>query len=45
MKKLLAALILMMSVTSWASDFEDGLAAFNAGDYSRAEPLLRGSYN
>ncbi len=41
MKRLLAALVLVMSATSWAGDFENGLAAFNEGDYSKAELLLQ----
>ena len=41
MKKLFAALVLVMSATSWAGDFENGLAAFNEGDYSKAGLLLQ----
>jgi len=40
MKQIFAVLILMMSATVWAGDFEDGMAAYDKGDYESALSLF-----
>jgi len=41
MKRIFAALIVMMSTTVWASNFEDGFAAYKKGDYAKALTLFK----
>ena len=41
MKKLFTALIFTLATTVWAGDFEDGLAAYNKGDFTTAASLLQ----
>ncbi len=36
MKRMFAALIVMMSATAWAGDYEDGVVAYDRGDYATA---------
>ena len=41
MKKLVAALLLVSATAVWADDVEDGLAAYNKGDYKTAASLFK----
>ena len=41
MRKIFAALVLMISATAWAGDYEDGLAAYNKGDFATAASLFK----
>jgi len=41
MKKLFTALIFTLATTVWAGDFEDGVAAYNKGDFTTAASLLQ----
>lgn len=36
MKRIIAALIMVMSATAWADDFDDGVVAYESGDYAKS---------
>ena len=41
MKKLLTALFLIFATAVWAGDFEDGVAAYEKGDFTTAASLFQ----